>query len=146
MSSSSTMLASQLALSEGPAWDSDVSKYVPEEIVKLDIFPTLQWQVQSISLDAGDTKTITFPGLANSSNILCFAQVVGEARIETTGLDYDVATPISGYSQAYGVAAWPGLIMLNTYNIATITVRGITDNTTVKFYSAIVTYPTDPAL
>lgn len=93
-------------------------------------------KVDSLLLDDGDTRTITIQGLALSTTLTLWITVDGECRLETVAKDYDGVTTINGYIPGYGTKNLPGKIILSTYNLSSITIRGLADNTRVEVFVA----------
>ena len=118
------------------AWGDDVSdpstaataqNFSPELLSGLNMR-----RMESIALDDTDTRAITIQGIADANKFVLYLSVVGECQVETVGKD-TASAAINGYIPTYGTARFPGKILLSTYNLSSVTLRGLADSTTVEF-------------
>lgn len=91
-------------------------------------------RIDQFGLDDGDLRTIDWTNDATSKWKFIIAKVVGEASINTTGLDTDGVTAITAKIPAYGTAVFPGIAIISTYNVSQVQVEGLADGTTVQLF------------
>lgn len=95
-------------------------------------------KVTQVLLDNNETQAITLPSSAVlSSWVMLVIQVEGLAQLETTGKDLNGTTSISGFVPVYGTSVLPGIIVLSTFNILTLTLRGQADNTKINVFAGL---------
>ncbi len=119
------------------AWGEDVSDPALAETTQAflpDISGGLTaWRTEQILLDDEETRSVTIQGLALADSLVFWCSVVGEVRVETVAKDTNGSTTINGYIPTYGTARYPGKLFLSTYNISSVTLRGLADATVVEF-------------
>jgi hypothetical protein len=119
------------------AWGADVSDPILSETTQAylpDVSGGLNaWRTEQILLDEDDTRSITIQGLALADSLVFWCSVVGHVRMETVAKDTNGSTTINGYIPTYGTARYPGKLFLSTYNISSVTLRGLADDTVVEF-------------
>lgn len=88
--------------------------------------------IDTVALDA--TDTFAYSSLTQATQRYLLVSVVGSVLVTTTAFDYDNATPIVGNLACQGVSAWPGMLLLSTYNVTSLTFTGVTDDTLLKIF------------
>jgi hypothetical protein len=104
-------------------------------------------KLEQITLDDGDTKTISFanyPAAAPSEWVQFFIRVrgssrlvLGGARLNISGKDTDNSSTITSKIPAFGNAVFPGIIAISSYNGLTFTLEGLVDGTVLELFAAI---------
>lgn len=104
-------------------------------------------QVRQLNLAAsGNTATITLNEIALTDWPIIIAKCVGSARINTSAMDFDGVTPITGKLPVYGTSRVPGIAVISTYNLVSATVEALADNTVVELFAAIAAEDDDTRL
>lgn len=103
-------------------------------------------KLDTIPLSSGATRTVTIPALARVEWVFIVAKVIGSAALNTTGVDTDGITSVTGKLPAYGTALFPGFLKLSTYNLDSITVTADADATTVELIACIACDDNDARL
>ncbi len=99
----------------------------------------LYYRRETVLLDDGDTRAITFPNTAAATGwIGIIARVIGEAKITTVGVNWDGTTAVTGVTVGYGVDRHPGMISAITNSVTGITLEGLADSTTVEYVAMIL--------
>lgn len=94
----------------------------------------LYYRRETLSLDDGDTRALTFPDSAAASGWFgVMARVIGEAKLTTVGVDWNATGPITGVTVGYGIRQHPGMISMITSNVTGFTFEGLADNTNVEY-------------
>jgi hypothetical protein len=129
---------------------SDANNTVPEASTAF-IYPPFSavhnvpiFRRETLSLDDGDTRSVTIPAYSSSQWVGFMARVVGtdgapgEAKLTTVGLDWDGSTAIEGVTGGYGTNRHPGFISMVTKNVTTFTLEGIADGTEIEYLVMIL--------
>jgi hypothetical protein len=87
---------------------------------------------ETIELDDGETRTITYPGKASTDWVCIMARVVGHAFLAVVGEDYAGAPTVSR-TDGYGTEAYPGMISIVTTNITDMEFEAVTDSTKIQY-------------
>ncbi len=99
----------------------------------------LYYRRETVSLNSGDARTISFPDTAAATGwVGIIARVIGEAKITTVGVNWDGLTAVTGVSAGYGVEQHPGMISMTTDKVTTFTLAGLADDTTVEYVAMIL--------
>lgn len=99
----------------------------------------LYYRRETIELDDGDTRSLTFPDSAASSGwVGVMARVVGDAKLTTVGVNWNGSSAITGVTVGYGVERYPGMISMVTNNVTSWTFEGLADDTTVEYVAMIL--------
>lgn len=132
-------------MSIGEDTDPDTSNYFtgPNNSGKHNV---LFYRRESLALDNGDTRVITFANYATTEWVLILARVIGTAKLTTAGVDADGSTSITGDTGGYGTAAHPGIIGVTTKNVTTFTLEGLADGTEVEYIACILAEDDDARL
>lgn len=94
---------------------------------------------ETLALDDGDTRAITFPDSAAASGwVGIMVRVVGEAKLTTIGVNWNGSSAVTGVTVGYGVDRHPGIISLTTKNVTSYTLEGLADDTTVEYVAMIL--------
>ena len=94
----------------------------------------LYYRRETLSLDDGDTRALTFPDTTAASGWFgVMARVVGEAKLTSLGVNWNGSSAITGVTVGYGVTRHPGIISLITSNVTGFTFEGLADSTTVEY-------------
>lgn len=109
-------------------------------------FNILYKKVEQFELDDGDTRAISFANYASTDWVFLIYRVIGEATVNTSGVDTDGSTPISAKLPAYGNHIFPGIGLLSTYNVSTFTIESHQDSTKIELFAAISCADNDPLL
>lgn len=103
-----------------------------------DKFNILYKKVEQFELDDTETRTISYANYTALSDwAYIVMRVIGEARINTVGVDTDGVTAITGKLPAYGTEIFPGVVLLSTYNVSTFTVESLADGTSIELFAGI---------
>ncbi len=109
-------------------------------------YNVLYQKVEQYALDLAETRNLTFINYADTEWVYLIFKVQGYARVNTTGVDHDGTTPITGKLPTYGNRIIPGILILSTYNVQSFTVESLADDTTIEVYAAIAAADNDPRL
>lgn len=103
-------------------------------------------KTEQVILDAAQSHTLNFTNelLANWKYLII--KVVGEVTINTVGVDFNGTTPLTASLPVYGTTIYPGIGVLSTYNVSSIVLTGITDNTVVQVFVGIAAADNDPRI
>ena len=132
------------------AWTDDVDDPLASSLLsKLtanERYNVLFQKSDSIAVDDGDTVSIlpanysvSFP----NDQIFVLLRVRGWAELQLSSKDYDDASDIDGYQRAYGDSIMPGILVLSSYNVATLAVKGLQDGTKIEYLFCVVCDDTD---
>ena len=95
---------------------------------------------QIFEAELNDNSTTTIPlTTAGGTSVWKFIlmRVIGKAQIETSGVDTDGTTSITGFTVASGVELYPGFAIVDSYNItSTVSIRGKEDGTIIEVFAA----------
>ncbi len=99
----------------------------------------LYYRRETLDLDLGDTRSLTFPDSAAASGWCgVMARVIGDAKLTTVGVNWDGSTAVTGVTPGYGTDRHPGFISLVTKNVTGYTFEGLADDTTVEYVAMIL--------
>ncbi len=99
----------------------------------------LYYRRETVALDLGDTRSLTFPDTAAASGwVGVMARVIGEAKLTTVGVNWNGSSAVTGVTAGYGVVRHPGMISATTYNVTSFTFEGLADDTTVEYVAMIL--------
>lgn len=99
----------------------------------------LYYRRETVELDSGDTRAITFPDAAGASGwVGVMARVVGEAKLTTVGVNWNGSSAITGVTVGYGVVRHPGMLCEVTNSVTSFTFTGLADDTTVEYVAMIL--------
>jgi hypothetical protein len=99
----------------------------------------LYYRRETVGLDLGDTRAITFPDSSAASGwVGVMARVIGEAKLTTVGVNWNGSSAITGVTVGYGVIQHPGMISTVTSNVTGFTLEGLADDTTVQYVAMIL--------
>ncbi len=99
----------------------------------------IYYRRETLELDDGDTRSITFPNATASSGwVGVMARVIGEAKLTTVGVNWAGSGAITGVTVGYGASRHPGMMSATTYNVTSFTLEGLADDTTVEYVAMIL--------
>lgn len=109
-------------------------------------FPNLTWRQESVAIAALATRNIA-PMLLGASEQWAWVilRVVGRVKINTAGIDQS-SNPVAGIVECSGTTLLPGILMLMTWKISSITLEGIDAASTVELLAGVATVSTDARL
>lgn len=93
-------------------------------------------KVSTISLSAGQSFVFTPMAFQTADWTMLVLRVIGAARVDTVGLDYNGVTAIAGHTPAYGTVIYPGYVILSTYNVSSFTLLGQTGGVVAELFQA----------
>lgn len=93
---------------------------------------------ETVSLDQGDTRTISIPDYASSDWSGVMARVVGEVKLTTIGHNADTIAAITGVTVGYGVERHPGYISMISIEVVSFTLEGLADGSTVEYLAMVL--------
>lgn len=133
------------------AWNDNVADFnrtsmpsaLMEDLIRIGVLYRRQ---EHIELDSAETRAVNLANKANSEIQIFVMRVVGTVEVQTTGLDVDDATGITGFFQANGTAEYPGFIMFSTYNVSDVTIEAQEDNTKIDLFGCIAAEDGDSRL
>ena len=130
------------------AWPDDVDDFVFADVLTdkngLDtiVFPVSYYLTDSIALDLGDTKTVTWPTTGTTQTAMTKwikAKVIGSAKITATGTDPNGGGATTTEMETTGIEKYPGIILMYVTGLSdSFTVTGDADSTTVQIMAAII--------
>ncbi len=99
----------------------------------------LYYRRETLELDDGDTRAITFPDSAASSGWVCvMARVVGDAKLTTVGVNFNGSSALTGVTPGYGTDRHPGMITMVTQNVTSYTLEALADDTMIEYVAMIL--------
>lgn len=99
----------------------------------------LYYRRETIELDDGDTRALTFPDSAAASGwVGVMARVIGDAKLTTVGVNFNGSSALTGVTVGYGTDRHPGMISMTTQNVTSYTFEGLADDTTVEYVAMIL--------
>jgi hypothetical protein len=107
---------------------------------------TLYFETDSFLLDFNELRPLTLPNFSQAEWVCITLRVNGEVEVRVAALDTDNATPLLSYTKAYGDSRFPGFLQISTYNVISIDVVGVADNSQVESYASVICAPTDGRL
>lgn len=103
-------------------------------------YNVLYRKLEEIEIDNGETKTFTFANFSlvyPNDWLFIIAEVIGSVRFDTTAKDFDNVTTINGRIPTQGTAMYPGKVQISTYNVTTLQLVGLQDDSVVRMMAAI---------
>ncbi len=123
------------------AWPDNVFDPVLSKVVQQLIAPAqlniLFQKQEQFELDAAASRSITMANYVNTEWLFLVYRVIGKAYLSLAGVDTDNTTAITSKFPAYGTELLPGIGIVSTYNINTLSVVSQQDDTTIELYAAI---------
>ena len=123
------------------AWGDNVTDPLLSHSAQQSICPAqynvLTHKMEQFELDSAASRTVSFANYASSEWTFLVMRVVGKAYFNIAGFDTDGVTAITSKIPAYGTALLPGIAMISSYNVTSISVVSEQDDTTVELYAAI---------
>jgi len=89
--------------------------------------------METIFLNNGDTRTVTLPQYAATDWVMLVARVIGHAKLNIVGVDFDGASAIASETAGYGTTRHPGYIAVTTINATSFVFEGLADTTMVQY-------------
>jgi hypothetical protein len=99
----------------------------------------IYYRRETLDLDDGDTRSITFPETDAASGwvgVMC--RVIGEAKLTTVGVNWDGSTALTGVTVGYGTDRHPGMISMVTKNVTSYTLECLADDSTLEYVAMIL--------
>lgn len=123
------------------SWTDDVNDPSQADftngLITIDRQNILFQRVEKMMLDSAGSRSITLANYVNTEWLYLVYRVVGNAYLSTAGLDTDGATPITGKLPAYGTSLLPGVGIISTYNLNTLSIVSQADGTTIELFAAV---------
>jgi len=112
------------------------------------IYDNVLWRrSEQFTLALSATRTVTPPNLvAATDSCMALVRVIGSARVNIVGLDFDGATPTAAKLPIYGTALYPGVGLISTYNVSSLTVESLAAGTVVDIFTAVTCGDNDARL
>lgn len=99
----------------------------------------LYYRRETLELDDGDTRAVTFPDTSASSGwVGIMARVIGDAKLTTVGVNWNGSSALTGVTVGYGTDRHPGMISFVTKNVTSYTFEGLADDTAVEYVAMIL--------
>ena len=133
-------------------WDSPTStgEYASNEPrIYRDVItsPAVAYRSEDITILSTDDALAMQPSVfAQAEKMLIVLKVVGRVRVSTTGKDYNGSDTINGYTDVYGTAYFPGILVLSSYNLTAISLSGLAASSTVSLVTTTLAESTDARL
>lgn len=128
--------------------DVDAADYSAssQRLVASQRYNVLYRKLEEIEIDSGETKTFVFANYSlvyPNDWLFVIAEVIGSVRFDTTAKDFDNVTTINGRLPSQGTVMYPGRVQLSTYNVTTLQLVGLQDNSFVRMIGAIACTDSD---
>ena len=91
----------------------------------------------TLALNSGDSVSVTPAGLALTDWCVIMVRVIGLVQLNVVGKDTDNTTTISGTTPGYGTDIYPGYIILSTYNLSSISISALADDSVAEYLVVI---------
>lgn len=101
---------------------------------------------RELALDHAATFTLDLAGAASTQWEFVLFKVIGSARLDTTGTDFDGVTAITGKLPLTGTSVYPGIGCISTYNVSSIVVESLADGTVVEVFFGVLCADSDSRL
>ncbi len=109
-------------------------------------FNILYRKVEQFSLGALGTRTLSVLDFGQSEWLYLIVRCIGSGRVNTSGVDTDGSTPISGKIPVYGNRLLPGIVLFSTYNNSSFVVESLEDNSLFEVFAAVACADDDPRM
>lgn len=123
------------------AWDGDVNDPTQGDfvasILNTDRQNVLYYRIEKCVLENTETRVITLANYVSTEWLYLIVRVNGTAYIATTGFSTDGVTAITGKMGMYGTALLPGIGILSSYNVSTMTLTSQADDTEIEVFAAV---------
>ncbi len=123
------------------AWLDNVSDPEMSHTAQQSICPAqynvLTHKMEQFELDSAASRTISFANYASSEWTFILMRVVGKAYFNIAAKDTDGSTSIVSKIPAYGTELLPGIAIISSYNITSISVVSEQDDSIIELYAAI---------
>ncbi len=132
------------------AWNAEDSEPVAGnflgQVVGSDRQNILYQRIEKMILNNTDSRSISLANYVSTEWIYLIYRVVGTAYLSTSGFSTDGSTAITGKLPAYGTALMPGIGIVSSYNVSTMSIVSQADGTSVELYAAIACADDDTRL
>lgn len=110
-------------------------------------FNVLWQRSQQVTLANAATYIVTPPKLVTATDkALMLVRVVGSARVNVAAKDFNGSDDVSGAIPVYGVARFPGIGVFSTYNLVSLTLESLADDTVIDIFTAVTCDDNDARL
>ncbi len=126
--------------------DDPIVAAVRDQLEAHERYNVLFTKQDELYMDTNDTKTINIAHYSvvypNDWTIVVL-QVEGWCELQTVGKAYDNAAALTGYQRCFGTAAYPGILVLSSYNVTTFTLKALSDDTKIRYLASTACLSTD---
>lgn len=111
------------------------------------IYENILWRrSEQFALALSATRDVTPPNVNATDTTLALIRVVGSARLNIVGVDFNGSTATAAKLPIFGTALYPGVGLISTYNVTSLTVESLAAGTLVDVFTAMTCLDADTRL